>query len=83
VADAAAARPPRDGRGAGECGAPTAQAASRARSRARARFTPGAMQALRYAIARLALDFASGPAGIAAWLRTTRQSHYSVSGGER
>ena len=29
------------------------------------------MQALRYAIARLAIDFVSGPAGIAAWLRTT------------
>jgi hypothetical protein len=41
------------------------------------------MQPLRYAIARLALDFVSGPAGIAAWLRTTRQCHYSVSGGER
>jgi hypothetical protein len=52
-------------------GAPTAQAASRARSRARERFTPDAMQALRYAIARLAIDFVSGPAGIAAWLRTT------------
>ncbi len=52
-------------------GAPTAQAASRARSRARERFTPDAMQALRYAIARLAIDFVSGPAGIAGWLRTT------------
>ncbi len=49
----------------------TAQAASRARSRARQRFTPDAMQALRYAIARLAIDFVSGPAGIAGWLRTT------------
>ena len=48
-----------------------ARAASRARSRARERFTPDAMQALRYAIARLAIDFVSGPAGIAAWLRTT------------
>jgi hypothetical protein len=47
------------------------RAASRARSRARERFTPGAMQALRYAIARLAIDFVSGPAGIAGWLRTT------------
>ena len=47
------------------------RAASRARSRARERFTPDAMQALRYAIARLAIDFVSGPAGIAAWLRTT------------
>ena len=47
------------------------RAASRARSRARARFTPDATQALRYAIARLAIDFVSGPAGIAAWLRTT------------
>jgi Domain of unknown function (DUF222) len=48
-----------------------ARAASRARSRARERFTPDAMQALRYAIARLAIDFVSGPSGIAAWLRTT------------
>ena len=47
------------------------RAASRARSRARQRFTPDAMQALRYAIARLAIDFVSGPAGIAGWLRTT------------
>jgi hypothetical protein len=49
------------------------RAASRARTRARARerFTPDAMQALRYAIARLAIDFVSGPAGIASWLRTT------------
>ena len=52
-------------------GAGAARAASRARSRARERFTPDAMQALRYAIARLAIDFVSGPAGIAAWLRTT------------
>jgi len=52
-------------------GAPTARAASRARGRARERFTPDAMQALRYAIARLAIDFVSGPAGIAGWLRTT------------
>ncbi|MFZ0080897.1 MAG: HNH endonuclease signature motif containing protein, partial [Trebonia sp.] len=48
-----------------------ARAASRARSRARQRFTPDAMQALRYAIARLAIDFVSGPAGLAGWLRTT------------
>jgi hypothetical protein len=47
------------------------RAASRARLRARQRFTPDAMQALRYAIARLAIDFVSGPAGLAAWLRTT------------
>jgi hypothetical protein len=52
-------------------GADAARAASRARSRARERFTPGAMQALRYAIARLAIDFVSGPAGLAGWLRTT------------
>jgi hypothetical protein len=52
-------------------GAPTARAASRARLRARARFTPDAAQALRYAIARLAIDFVSGPAGLAGWLRTT------------
>src|SRR6201986_1417388 len=56
--------------GAGR-GAPTARAASRARLRARQRCTPGAMQALRYAIARLAIDFVSGPAGLAGWLRTT------------
>ena len=55
---------PQDARGA-------ARAASRARSRARQRFTPDAMQALRYAIARLAIDFVSGPAGLAGWLRTT------------
>jgi hypothetical protein len=47
------------------------RAASRARGRARERFTPDAGQALRYAIARLAIDFVSGPAGLAAWLRTT------------
>jgi Domain of unknown function (DUF222) len=48
-----------------------ARAASRARLRARERFTPDAMQALRYAIARLAIDFVSGPASLAGWLRTT------------
>jgi len=48
-----------------------ARAASRARSRARDRFTPDTMAALRYAIARLALDFVSGPNGIASVLRTT------------
>jgi hypothetical protein len=47
------------------------RAASRARLRARERFTHDALQALRYAIARLAIDFVSGPAGIAGWLRTT------------
>jgi hypothetical protein len=55
----------------GPRGADAARAASRARLRARDRFTPDAMQALRYAIARLAIDFVSGPAGIAGWLRTT------------
>jgi hypothetical protein len=62
-----------DGRSWGVAGggAPTARAASRARSQARQRFTPDAMQALRYAIGRLAIDFVSGPSGIAAWLRTT------------
>ena len=50
---------------------PTARAASRARSRARQRFTPDAAQALRYAIARLAINFVSGPASLAGWLRTT------------
>ena len=62
------------GRSWGIAGGPradTARAASRARSRARERFTPDALQALRYAIARLAIDFVSGPAGLAAWLRTT------------
>ena len=48
-----------------------ARAASRARGRARERFTPDAARALRYAIARLAIDFVSGPAGLAGWLRTT------------
>jgi len=47
-----------------------------ARNRARARIkaaqlTPEAEQALRYAIGRLAIDFVSGPSGIAGWLRTT------------
>jgi hypothetical protein len=47
-----------------------------ARNRARARdrsaqLTPEAGQALRYAIGRLAIDFVSGPSGIAGWLRTT------------
>src|ERR1700733_3434655 len=55
--------------GAGRGAAPP-RAAPRPRSRARQRFTPDAMQALRYAIARLAIDFVSGPAGIAGWLRT-------------
>ena len=55
----------------GASGARGARAASRARGRARERFTPDAAQALRYAIARLAIDFVSGPAGLAAWLRTT------------
>ena len=66
------ARGRRDGHRAwGIAGGGPAGAASRARSRARQRFTPDAMQALRYAIARLAIDFVSGPAGIAGWLRTT------------
>jgi hypothetical protein len=52
-------------------GADTARAAFRARSRARERFTPDAAQALRYAIARLAIDLVSGPNGLASWLRTT------------
>jgi len=52
-------------------GTSAARAASRARRKARERFTPDAMQALRYAIARLAIDFVSGPSGIAGWLRTT------------
>ena len=49
----------------------TGAARAASRTRTRARLTPGAMQALRYAIARLAIDFVSGPAGIAGWLRTT------------
>jgi hypothetical protein len=52
-------------------GTSAARAASRARDRARDRFTPDGMQALRYAIARLAIDFVSGPAGLASFLRTT------------
>ena len=53
-------------------GARAARAASRARTRARtAPLTPEAAQALRYAIARLAIDFVSGPSGLAGWLRTT------------
>ncbi|MGH3289119.1 MAG: DUF222 domain-containing protein, partial [Streptosporangiaceae bacterium] len=55
--------------GWGIAGASTPRA--RARGRARQRFTPGAARALRYAIARLAIDFVSGPAGLASWLRTT------------
>ena len=50
------------------------RAAARGRARARARaaeLTPEAAQALRYAIARLAIDFVSGPSGLAAALRTT------------
>jgi hypothetical protein len=43
----------------------------RARGTSAARFTPDGMQALRYAIARLAIDFVSGPAGLASFLRTT------------
>jgi len=44
---------------------------ARARARSRhAELTPEAAQALRYAIARLAIDFVSGPGGIAAALRT-------------
>jgi len=35
------------------------------------RLTPEAQEALRYAIGRLAMDFVSGPSGIAGWLRTT------------
>ena len=59
------------GRSWGIAGRTRGTDATRAASRARARFTPDAAQALRYAIARLAIDFVSGPAGIAAWLRTT------------
>ena len=47
-------------------------ARNRARARTRAgELTPEADQALRYAIGRLAIDFVSGPSGIAGWLRTT------------
>jgi len=48
--------------------------AARNRGRARiraAQLTPEAEQALQYAIGRLAIDFVSGPSGIAGWLRTT------------
>jgi hypothetical protein len=40
-----------------------------------ANLSPGARQALRYAIARLAIDLVSGPAGIASTLRTGLLSH--------
>jgi hypothetical protein len=47
-------------------------ARNRARARTRPRkLTPEAEQALKYAIGRLAMDFVSGPSGIAGWLRTT------------
>jgi hypothetical protein len=55
---------------AGRVGRLAARHRARARSRA-AQLTPEAEQALRYAIGRLALDFVSGPSGIAGWLRTT------------
>ena len=45
----------------GIAGRRSAGAASRARSRARERFTPDAMQALRYAIARLAIELRLRP----------------------
>ena len=47
------------------------RAASRARGRARARFTPDAMQALRYAIARLAIELRLRPGRPGRRLRTT------------
>ena len=60
------------GRGAGHHRSRADRAAFRARARARAaQLTPTAAQALRYAIARLAIDFVSGPGGIAATLRTS------------
>jgi Domain of unknown function (DUF222) len=47
-------------------------ARNRARARAKAaELTPEAGRALRYAIGRLAIDFVSGPSGIAGRLRTT------------
>jgi hypothetical protein len=71
--DDPASDPDRSGHGAAN--QPRASRAGRlaARNRARARaaqLTPEAAQALRYAIARLAIDFVSGPGGIAAALRT-------------
>jgi len=61
------------GHGPGRAGR-AGRLAARHRARARIRatqLTPEAEQALRYAIGRLAIDFVSGPSGIAGWLRTT------------
>jgi hypothetical protein len=59
------------GRGAaGRAGRLAARNRARARGRA-AELTLAAAEALRYAIARLAIDFVSGPSGVAGWLRTT------------
>jgi len=75
IALALAARARRDpGRGA-PAGPLTGAQRDLFRTRARARvahaeLTPDAAQALRYAIARLAIDFVSGPGGIASVLRT-------------
>jgi Domain of unknown function (DUF222) len=55
---------------AGRGGRLAARNRTRARDKA-AQLTPEAQQALRYAIGRLALDFVSGPSGIAGPLRTT------------
>jgi hypothetical protein len=55
---------------AGRAGRLAARHRARARNRA-AQLTPEAEQALKYAIGRLAIDFVSGPSGIAGWLRTT------------
>jgi hypothetical protein len=69
------------GTGAGGTGARGGgEERARARARARARSRPGepspeAAQALRYAIARLAIDFVSGPSGIAGYLRTSLLAH--------
>jgi hypothetical protein len=66
---------PDDGHGpnqsrAGRAGRLAVRNRARARDKAK-QLTPEARQALRYAIGRLAIDFVSGPSGIAGWLRTT------------
>ncbi len=47
----------------------SASSADNPRRRERGPLSPGARQALRYSIARLAIDFVSGPTGVAAVLR--------------
>ena len=71
--DASGRRAGTGARVAGERASGEDRARARARARARSRpggLSPEAAQALRYAIARLAIDFVSGPSGIAGYLRT-------------